>query len=166
MLIKKKDYFLRNKKKLVENLDKLLGKAIENKEHMNILFWDREVIGWNNILIAIVGIGKNTSLLDQNGIKGTIYIGSKEGFLMKTWMLEIKDKFAAANIFLVSLVVLSGFSFKYSAQNMQGLTVVGDGLQTCFNRVQQSFTARLLGQGGSNYLDTDFLVNTENCFGE
>jgi len=85
---------------------------------------------------------------------------------MKQWILLILEKFGALNLFLVFGVIISSFSFKFSAENMQSLTTIGDGVQTCFSRVQQSFTARLLGQRDSVYLTKDFLVDTESCLGE
>ena len=40
-----------------------------------------------------------------------------------------------------------------------------DGAQTCFLRVNQSYSARMIGLE-SSYLEKDFLNQTENCFND
>lgn len=48
----------------------------------------------------------------------------------------------------------------------QRLSTLNSGVQTCFARVQQSFTARMLGDVKGQYLTSEFTQNTEKCFGE
>lgn len=50
--------------------------------------------------------------------------------------------------------------------SLRNLVVLSDGLQTCTTRVSQSYTARLIGDTTSPYLDRGFQAMTEECFGE
>lgn len=63
---------------------------------------------------------------------------------------------------LLSLTYLTTTTIKQSNR----LSTLNTGMQTCFTRVQQSFTARMLGDLQGQYLSTDFSQNTERCFGE
>lgn len=53
-----------------------------------------------------------------------------------------------------------------SSRSYQRLNLIQEGLQTCFNRAQQSFTARMIADLKSPYLAADFQDNTSRCFGE
>ncbi len=63
------------------------------------------------------------------------------------------------------LLVTSGFVFHYMGQ-ADKLSVLNDGISTCFGRVKNSYTAKLLGDAKSMYLSQDFMATTEECFGE
>lgn len=45
------------------------------------------------------------------------------------------------------------------------ILVLSDGVSTCFNRLHQSYTAKL-AQGGEKYLTKSFLRDTESCFSQ
>lgn len=69
-----------------------------------------------------------------------------------------------STIGLFALVGLSSVIQNFSTKNTQ-LTNLQDGIQTCFTRVHNTYTARLIGSG-SQYLQESFVTNTEECFGE
>lgn len=72
---------------------------------------------------------------------------------------------------LASLLLLSGLIFTtYNIQENSGrikrLTNFESGVQTCFSRVNQSYTAKMIGDSSSNYLSQNFQNLTEECFAE
>lgn len=72
---------------------------------------------------------------------------------------------------IVGLVLLGGLIFTtYRIQENSGqikrLTNFESGIQTCFTRVNQTYTANLLGDTGSNYLTQNFQNLTEECLAE
>lgn len=69
-----------------------------------------------------------------------------------------------ATLGLFSLVGISAGLQNFSSLNGK-ILALQEGLQTCFTRVHNSYTARLIGSG-SNYLNESFVANTEECFGE
>lgn len=64
-----------------------------------------------------------------------------------------------------SLLALSFFIQDFAGR-MRQMTVFADGVNTCFTRVNQSYTARILGIKSSTYLTPAFMSATEECFGE
>ncbi|MCO4794097.1 MAG: HAMP domain-containing histidine kinase [Bacteriovoracaceae bacterium] len=71
-----------------------------------------------------------------------------------------------AGLALGSLLLLtSGFVFNYMSE-VNSLSVLKEGISTCFGRVKNSYTAKLLGDGKSTYLNSSFMATTEECFGE
>ncbi len=68
--------------------------------------------------------------------------------------------------FLVAGMAFTGRNAIETSREAQRITVLNDGIQTCFVRVHQSFTARMLGDLGSEYLTQGFQENTGRCFGE
>jgi signal transduction histidine kinase len=66
------------------------------------------------------------------------------------------------------LVLLLGTTFfiQSLSQNVKQVSVLQNGIQTCFSRVAQTYTAKLLGETSSLYLDAGFMNATEECFGE
>ena len=72
---------------------------------------------------------------------------------------------------ILGLALLGSFSFLavniFQASNkVETLSVLTNGLGTCFYRENQSFTAKLLGTSGAGYLAREFLNETEECFAE
>lgn len=63
------------------------------------------------------------------------------------------------------LLVTSGFVFHHMGQ-ADKLSVLNEGVSTCFGRLKNSYTAKLLGDAKSVYLSKDFMATTEECFGE
>lgn len=69
-----------------------------------------------------------------------------------------------ATVGLFALVGISAGLQNFATQNSKVLALQ-EGLQTCFTRLHNSYTARLIGSGGE-YLMDSFVKNTEECFGE
>lgn len=65
---------------------------------------------------------------------------------------------------LFALIGLSSALQHFSGQTSKVLALQ-DGLQTCFTRVHNTYTARLIGSG-SDYLSNNFVQTTEECMGE
>lgn len=79
-----------------------------------------------------------------------------------TWIQGRSKLLATVGLF--SLVGLSAGLQNFSAKNSK-ILALQEGLQTCFTRVHNSYTARLIGSG-SEYLADSFVKNSEECFGE
>lgn len=63
-------------------------------------------------------------------------------------------------------VLVTNYNIQESASNFKKITNFENGIQTCFMRVNQSFTAKLLNDSSSNYLSSNFQSLTEECFAE
>lgn len=63
-------------------------------------------------------------------------------------------------------LVVAGIFLLSQSQKLQRLAVLEEGMGTCFQRVAQSFTARMIGEERSVYLDKGFTQASEECFGE
>jgi len=67
---------------------------------------------------------------------------------------------------LVGALTLSGLYLKnFSSQKIQ-LANLSEGVQTCFLRINQSYTAKLLAQNNGDYLGNNFFTTSEECFAE
>lgn len=77
-----------------------------------------------------------------------------------------KRKRSFLAVTLVGAIAVSGVVMKNTASQKAELAVLGEGIQTCFLRVNQSFTAKLLGQNNLDYLGANFLSTSEECFAE
>ncbi len=64
------------------------------------------------------------------------------------------------------LLVSSALLISKFGKMGQALMTVDEGINTCFQRVSQSYTARLINDFQSVYLDKNFTKMTEECFGE
>lgn len=71
-------------------------------------------------------------------------------------------------ILFTALVGLLGLTYltTNTIKESNRLSTLNTGMHTCFTRVQQSFTARMLGDLKGQYLTSEFAQNTERCFGE
>lgn len=67
---------------------------------------------------------------------------------------------------LVLGIILIGRLSLETNRDYQRQTLLHDGMQTCFARVHQSFTAKMLGDTRNGYLDRSFMDTTSRCFGE
>ncbi len=72
---------------------------------------------------------------------------------------------------LFGFVALGGLLVtSMSSTNLSGklgqIAQLGEGMQICFSRVGQSFTARMLGDMKSPYLNASFFATTEECIGD
>lgn len=66
---------------------------------------------------------------------------------------------------LVALVSVSTFLQK-GATRLKDITSLQEGMQTCFTRVHNTLTSRLLNNFDSKYLMKGFTATSEECFGE
>src|SRR5690606_6197205 len=62
-------------------------------------------------------------------------------------------------------LVVAGVYLLSQSQKLQRLSVLEEGMGTCFQRVAQTFTARMIGEGRSVYLDKGFTGAIEECLG-
>lgn len=86
--------------------------------------------------------------------------------MAKQWIRVLKGKRGISAI--ISLLLMLGVIHFYQ-QNLlehKRVMVLNEGIQTCFIRTTQTYTAKLLGDLNSAYLRPDFMVTTEECFGE
>ena len=72
---------------------------------------------------------------------------------------------AVASIGLISLITLS-FTGINSAQKRSDLYRLNSGIDICFQRISQSFTALMIRDLSSQYLSADFHSVTGDCFNE
>jgi hypothetical protein len=66
---------------------------------------------------------------------------------------------------LVTTFVVSEYSLQTSADQNQ-LSGLKEGVNTCFSRISQTYTAKMIGDSGSGYLTSSFMTATEECFGD
>lgn len=71
-------------------------------------------------------------------------------------------------ITLMAILGLVSFSalIQLNSKKVSELRLFQEGIQTCFSRVAQTFTARTIGDLNSTYIANDFKGFTEECFGE
>ncbi len=78
----------------------------------------------------------------------------------------IQRKKNLAGMGLLVLLLGTTFFIQNLSQNVKQVSVLQNGIQTCFSRISQTYTAKLLGETSSLYLDSGFMNATEECFGE
>ena len=73
-----------------------------------------------------------------------------------------------SHLLLVSLAGLIWATSGLQTRSLQlkKISVLQDGIATCFSRVNQSYTAKLINDSGSLFLSDGFMATTEECFGE
>jgi hypothetical protein len=71
-----------------------------------------------------------------------------------------------AGIFLLAALVGITYNIQENSTRIKRLTNFESGMQTCFARVNQTYTAKMLGETTSNYLTQNFQNLTEECFAE
>lgn len=80
------------------------------------------------------------------------------------------QKFAKTRSFLIALSAFSIFSVGhmfYDLTNKFKVTgQIQNGLQICSSRVNQTYTATVIGDAASSYLDSNFTSQTTECFAE
>ncbi len=86
---------------------------------------------------------------------------------MKKDFLQFLDK---KKIVFIFTFFMGSFLISELSRNISGqqgkLSNLKEGIQTCFVRVSQTYTAKTLGEESSNYMNQAFMSNTEECFGE
>ncbi len=76
-----------------------------------------------------------------------------------------KSKRGAAGFAFAVVAFGSAFFLDHVGSSRQLTTTLQSGLQTCFQRIHQSYTAKVIGGSGA-YLDSQFTGLTEECLGE
>ena len=77
--------------------------------------------------------------------------------MKKTWALGVG---------LITLFTVSYASMQWQTSRLNRLQTLSSGLQTCFNRVTQSFTAMMTQSMQADYLQDQFSQMTNECFQE
>jgi hypothetical protein len=85
---------------------------------------------------------------------------------MKKIINVFESKRSIAGLFLVAGLVFTTYNIQENAGQIKRLTNFESGIQTCFTRVNQTYTANLLGDTASNYSTQNFQNLTEECFAE
>lgn len=72
---------------------------------------------------------------------------------------------------MVSVGLLASFSAVFLYGQLLGHRALGiqnlnNGIQTCFARVNQTYTAKMIGSQGAGYLSPEFMMTSEECFAE
>jgi hypothetical protein len=70
-----------------------------------------------------------------------------------------------AGIFTMATIAAAIWAMGHQERS-SNVQTLNDGLNTCFSRVGQSFTAKMIGDKNSEYLRSSFFSSTEDCFGE
>lgn len=75
-------------------------------------------------------------------------------------------KRSIAGLFLLGALVANTYNIQENSGRIKRLTNFESGMQTCFSRVNQTYTAKMLGDAASNYMTQNFQNLTEECFAE
>lgn len=78
----------------------------------------------------------------------------------------LQSKRNIAGIILLSGLIFTTYNIQENSIRLKRLTNFESGMQTCFTRVNQSYTAKILGDTSSTYLTQNFQNLTEECFAE
>ena len=71
-----------------------------------------------------------------------------------------------AGLVLLAILVANTYNIQENSARIKRLTNFESGMQTCFSRVNQTYTASVLAETTSNYLTQNFQNFTEECFAE
>ncbi|MDD4972826.1 MAG: ATP-binding protein [Bacteriovorax sp.] len=85
---------------------------------------------------------------------------------MKKISSFLEHKKSIAGLFLLAALVANTYNIQENSGRIKRLTNFESGMQTCFSRVNQTYTAKMLGDSASNYLTQNFQNLTEECFAE
>jgi signal transduction histidine kinase len=66
---------------------------------------------------------------------------------------------------LAATFLVSEYSLQTSTK-VKILSNLKEGINTCFGRVSQTYTAKMMNDSGSDYLTKSFMTSTEECFGD
>lgn len=85
---------------------------------------------------------------------------------MKKLVNVFENKRSIAGLFLLAGLIFTTYSIQENSGQIKRLTNFESGIQTCFTRVNQTYTANLLGDKASTYLTQNFQNLTEECLAE
>lgn len=78
----------------------------------------------------------------------------------------IQNKKGLAGLVCVTLLIAAGFFIQNLSNRIRQITVLGEGVQTCYQRIHQTYTARVLGDKSAPYLQEGFLTSTQDCLAD
>lgn len=78
----------------------------------------------------------------------------------------LQNKRSIAGLFLLAGLVFTTYKIQENSGRIKRLTNFESGIQTCFSRVNQTYTAKMLADTTSDYLTQNFQNLTEECFAE
>ena len=85
---------------------------------------------------------------------------------MKKLIYVLENKRSLAGLVLLAGLIFTTYSIQENSGQIKRLTNFENGIQTCFTRVNQTYTANLLGDSTSTYLTQNFQNLTEECLAE
>jgi hypothetical protein len=85
---------------------------------------------------------------------------------MKKLINVLENKRSIAGLFILAGLIFTTYSIQENSGQVKRLTNFESGIQTCFTRVNQTYTANLLGDTTSTYLTQNFQNLTEECLAE
>lgn len=78
----------------------------------------------------------------------------------------LKSKKAIIGVGATALLIMTGvFQYKLNTK-VSDISALKSNLSTCFSRVNQSYTAKVIGDSNSMYLESGFMKMTEECLAE
>ncbi len=85
---------------------------------------------------------------------------------MKEISVLFQSKSTLAKMALLGVLVFTTYNIQENSNKIKKLSTFDSGMQTCYGRVNQTYTAKLLEDLESNYLTQGFQSLTEECFAE
>jgi len=85
---------------------------------------------------------------------------------MKEISVLFQSKSTLAKMALLGVLVFTTYNIQENSNKIKKLSTFDSGMQTCYGRVNQTYTAKLLEDVESNYLTQGFQTLTEECFAE
>jgi signal transduction histidine kinase len=78
----------------------------------------------------------------------------------------LASKSSLVGVLLLGGLIFTTYNIQENSAQMKKLSNFESGVQTCFARVNQTYTAKLIGDATSTYLTQNFQNLTEECFAE
>lgn len=78
----------------------------------------------------------------------------------------LENKRSVAGLFILAGLIFTTYQIQENSGQIKRLSNFESGIQTCFSRVNQTYTANILGDTASTYLTQNFQNLTEECLAE
>ena len=85
---------------------------------------------------------------------------------MKEISILFQNKRTLLGLALLGVLITTTYNIQENSGKIKRLSTFESGMQTCFSRVNQTYTAKLLDDSSSQYLSQNFQGLTEECFAE
>ena len=85
---------------------------------------------------------------------------------MKKLASILENKRSVAGLFILAGLIFTTYQIQENSGQIKRLSNFESGIQTCFARVNQTYTANILGDTASAYLTQNFQNLTEECLAE